>query len=87
MLEQYRPSLAHTPIEIPEGMVPKDILREQIEEQKMIYNQYFYIDNIFRNLTRNSLITRDQLDKIKVHYSFLSEYVHPGLASAKHQSL
>jgi hypothetical protein len=81
MLEHYRPSLAHTPIEIPEGMVPKDILKDQIEEQKMIYNQYFYIENIFRNLIRNNLIINDQLAKIKVHYSFLSECVHPGLAS------
>jgi hypothetical protein len=81
MLEHYRPSLAHTPIEIPEGVLPKDILREQIKEQQMIYNQYFHIENIFRNLKRNNLITKDQLDKIKVHYSFLSEYVHPGLAS------
>jgi hypothetical protein len=81
ILEHYKPSLAHTSIEIPEGMVPKDILKEQIEEQKMIYHQYLHIENIFRNLIRNNLITTNQLDKIKVHYSFLSEYVHPGLAS------
>lgn len=81
MLEHYRPSLAHTPIEIPVGMVPKDILKEQIEEQKMIYKESFYIKSIFHNLTRNNLIRKEQLDRIKVHYSFLSEYVHASLAS------
>lgn len=82
MLEQYKPSLAHIHVaEISEGVIPKSTLQEQIQEQKMIYNQFFYIDNIFRNLLINNLVDKEQIHRIRVHYSFLSEYVHASLSN------
>ena len=82
MLQQYKPSLAHIPVfEVSEGVLPKSTLQEQIQEQKMIYNQFFYIESIFRNLLINNLVNKEQIHQIKVHYSFLSEYVHASLSN------
>src|SRR5215207_3040910 len=55
MLEQYRPSVAHVPIaEISEGMIPKNILQEQIQEQKMdmpngMFGENFTVESLMEN--------------------------------------
>ena len=46
-------------------------------KQDHLYNRFIYIDNIYRNLVLNDLINKFQLDIIRIHYNFLSQYVHP----------
>jgi hypothetical protein len=54
-----------------------DITEEQWREQKMIYNQYFYVPHLVRNLRMNGFLDDEQSDRFEVHYSFLSTFVHP----------
>jgi hypothetical protein len=55
MLEQYRPSVAHVPVaEISEGMIPKYILQEQVQEQKMdmpngMFGEKFTVEGLMEN--------------------------------------
>jgi hypothetical protein len=51
--------------------------------QKTIYNNFFYIDNILRNLRINNLVEERQVQIMKIHYNFLSKYVHVGKDSLK----
>lgn len=53
-----------------------ELTEEKIREQKVLYHQYFYIDNIVKNLTLNNLLNNEQADRFTVHYSFLSTFVH-----------
>jgi hypothetical protein len=46
-------------------------------KQDHLYNRFIYIKNIYRNLTLNNLINKFQLYIIRIHYNFLSQYVHP----------
>ena len=48
----------------------------KMKEQKILYHQYFYIDNIVRNLKLNNLLSDEQADRFRVHYNFLSTFVH-----------
>lgn len=80
MLDEYNPQWGHL-TELPtiiEGDLFPDIRKKHAKTHKMIYHQFFYIDNIYRNLRINSLISEKQEDMIRVHYNFLSRYVHPG---------
>ena len=79
-LERYRPEIKHIADvkDISEG---KKLPKELSLTQKGMYHHFFYIDNIFRNLIINNLVTEPQLKIIRVHYNFLSTYVHPGRAN------
>jgi len=61
-----------------EGDMFPDILRKESKNHKQIYNQFFYFDNVIRNLKINDLITEIERERILVHYNFLSGFVHPG---------
>jgi len=62
---------------ISEGDPYPKITNELLKQQKMIYNQYFYVPHIERNLKINNLVDDEQQDRFDVHYSFLSMFVHP----------
>jgi len=53
-----------------------DITKRHQEEQQMVYNRYFFFENMITNLISNNLITQYQSDYLRVHYNFLSTYVH-----------
>jgi len=55
----------------------RDVLRERLEEQKVLYHKYFYIESIIKNLRLNKLIKEDQIERITVHYNFFSSFLHP----------
>ena len=78
ILEQYNPDVAHlgnlnyiTGNSLTGRASDKSILI-----QKTIYHNFFYIDNLLRNLRINKLADKKQIEMIKVHYNFLSKYVH-----------
>jgi hypothetical protein len=48
---------------------------------KSIYNNFFYVKYLIRNLVINNLVDKTRADKIKVHYNFMSKYVHPSIDS------
>ena len=59
------------------SMIPKERAERHLHEQSVLYSKYIYIDAIIKNLALNNLVTDIQTDYIKVHYNFLSSYVHP----------
>jgi len=82
ILEEYKPDVAHLgnlnsmtggPLVSPNSQV--------IDLQKTLYHNFFYIESIFRNLRLNELIDSEQLNRIRVHYNFLSSYVHVAMAN------
>lgn len=79
ILEKYEPEMAHlSNIDtIEEGVISKSVIDSQKALHKLYYHRYFYIDNIYNNLIINNLIDKETKDKIKVHYNFLSGYIHP----------
>lgn len=83
MLEEYNPELAHTYdiVTVNEGLVSPAILSEVAKTQKQIYHNYFYIDNIIRNLEICSLIDDFKSGILRVYYNFLSKFVHPTIES------
>lgn len=50
---------------------------EAVQAQKAIYDKFFYIENLIKNLLLNDLITEFTKNQILVHYNFLSKFVHP----------
>ena len=53
-----------------------ELTEEKLREQKVFYHQYFYIDNIVKNLKLNDMLNDEKADRFKVHYNFLSTFVH-----------
>lgn len=62
---------------IREGDPFRELTKEILGRQKIIYHQYFYIQNIVRNLKLNNLLDEEQTDRFWVHYNFLSMFAHP----------
>lgn len=76
MLEEIRSDSAHLSdlSIITFSKRPSDRL---VKEAKRMYHNYFYAKNIiYRNLSMNYLVNDFQKDVIKIHYNFLSKYVH-----------
>jgi len=77
--EQYDPEakfVSHLPHVSAEESY-SELSRHQLITQRELYNQYFYIKTLERNLKLNGFLNEEQLDRFIVHYSFLSMYVHP----------
>jgi hypothetical protein len=82
ILEEYKPGVAHLgSLESMTGGLLISDNAQVIELQKTLYHNFFYIESIFRNLRLNELIDRNQLERIRVHYNFLSNYVHVSMAN------
>lgn len=62
---------------IREGDLYRELTKEKWEQQKIIYHQYFYVQNMIRNLKLNNLLDEEQADRFRVHYNFLSMFGHP----------
>jgi len=79
IFREYRPEMGHSSEidTIEEGIISKDILDSKKTLHKKYYHMYFHIDNIFKNLMLNNLIDKEAKEKLKVHYNFLSGYIHP----------
>lgn len=85
ILDQYNPSIKHLsnlPI-IKEGKTEIELQEKITITQNMIYNYFFYIDSIAKNLILNKLVTPRQRDMIMVHYNFLSSFTHPSKFNIK----
>jgi len=85
ILERYNPEDTHLSSiqNIAENTFPFIISYTDTKKnlQKFIYHNFFYIDNIIRNLVINNLVDKTKEDRIRVHYNFMSKYVHPSMAS------
>jgi len=79
MLNEYEPDIKHlSDIENKaRNMIDLKNADELTSYQDQIYNHYIYITNIFRNLRINNLVDKFGLNIIRIHYNFLSKYVHP----------
>jgi len=78
MLDQYEPDIKH--LSDIENRVNNLIDRSDgnvTSYQNRIYNHYIYVSNIYRNLRINDLVDQFQLNIIRIHYNYLSKYVHP----------
>lgn len=48
-----------------------------IEKHRHLYSQFLNIRKIKNNLVLNNLLSREELDRLKVHYNFFSSFTHP----------
>ena len=55
----------------------EDKTKENILTQSLLYTKYIRIEAIIKNLLLNGLITKLQEDYVRIHYNFLSNFVHP----------
>ena len=85
ILKEYSPDDAHLSSiqNLSENLYPFIIsyTENKIKLQKFMYHNFFYIENIIRNLVINNLIDNTKADRIKVHYNFMSKFVHSSIAS------
>lgn len=85
ILKEYNPDDAHLSSvqNLSENLFPfiTSYTDNRIKLQKSMYHNFFYIENIIRNLVINNLIDNIKADRIKVHYNFMSRYVHPSFTS------
>ncbi len=83
ILEEYKPENAHlSSVEnLSENSFPFIISYSDKNIQKYMYNNFFYIKNLIRNLKINNLVDNTMANRINVHYNFMSKYVHPSKAS------
>jgi hypothetical protein len=83
MLEDYRPEWAHLYdiISITECHISPDILNRQGKLQKFVYHNFFHIDGILRNLLLCKLINIPQENMLRIHYNFLSKFVHSSMSN------
>lgn len=51
--------------------------KENVLTQSLLYTKYIRIEAIIKNLLLNGLITEIQEDYVRIHYNFLSNFVHP----------
>ena len=56
--------------------VPNDYRDKDRNTQNTLYNNYISISAIWKNLQLNELITKVQEEHIRIHYNYLSSYVH-----------
>jgi hypothetical protein len=71
-LQEYDPDIKHlSDIQnIVNKITDKKIADKVVLKQKIMYNHYFYINNIFRNLSMNKMVDNFQINIIKIHYNF-----------------
>jgi len=74
-LREYNPDIKH--LSDIQNIVNNLTNDKVILKQKIMYNHYFYINNIFKNLSMNKLVNNFQINIIRIHYNFLSKFVHP----------
>lgn len=83
LIKDYNPYKAHLGKYkdfIDDYMFFKDEEYEKsIKSMRFVYSKYFTINGIIDNLLLNKLITEKEEKKIKVHYNFLSLFLHPNL--------
>jgi len=51
--------------------------------QDLYHKRYFTFESIVRNLLLNELVTEQQAEIIRIHYNYLSSFVHPSNRSIK----
>jgi hypothetical protein len=54
-----------------------DVTSTISKRQKQLYSHYLHFDSVTRNLLLNDLLSVEQVDQLRAHYSFLSSFVHP----------
>src|SRR3989338_1246747 len=54
-----------------------DIIKKLQEDNEKIYRDYFRIERIIESLKHSNLIDNEAEDRVKIHYAFLSFFVHP----------
>lgn len=83
MLEEYRPEWAqlYDIKSITECHMSPDVLDSQGKFQKFVYHNFFHIDGILRNLLLCRLVNESRVNMIRIHYNFLSKFVHASMSN------
>jgi hypothetical protein len=74
-LREYDPDIKH--LSGIQDIVNKITADKIVLKQNIMYNHYFHINNIFKNLLMNKLVNNFQINILRIHYNFLSKLVHP----------
>jgi hypothetical protein len=79
LLRQYQPYLGPPSAQrqFDDGLSGEDRYRKYAEENDAIYRTYLSWKSIKRSLSSNSFADEATINKLEVHYRFLSAFVHP----------
>jgi hypothetical protein len=79
LLSQYSPFVGPPGAQgsVEDGLVPLDVRRAAAQENRGIYNRYLEWSAVKKNLLVNGFETESSLDRLQVHYRFLSAFIHP----------
>ncbi len=87
LLKEYHPTKVYLGRErrlIENYLVPPQLANKFVQGQKDMKSDYFDFENgISQHLILNSMITNKQLQRFKIHYNFLSQWIHPTEYSLK----
>lgn len=91
LIKEYDPNQAHIGKEkklIDNYLTPPYLFRRFIQKHKDFRSDYFDFDTgIYTHLLINSIINLKELQRLKVHYNFLSQWVHPNESKLKVSSV
>lgn len=80
LLDQYDPTQAYIGKEkriIENYLTPPHLLKKHLEIHESFKEDYFDSKGIYDSLLLNNFIKKSHIQKINVHYNFLSLWVHP----------
>jgi hypothetical protein len=84
MLNEYEPDIKHiSDIENKVNTLSHLGNANLMSYQSRIYSHYIYIANVYRNLKINGLVDEFKLNIIRMHYNYLSKFIHPSKYSIK----
>jgi hypothetical protein len=83
LFKEYNPEVAHLGFEEPyyENIQLDKIRDELINKHKGLRDYFSFGDGVRHNLLLNDLITKEQFERARVHYNFLSMWTHPSINS------
>ena len=77
LLEQYRPELGPPSEQVDDGLIGENELRRTAEENRALWQVYLTWSSLLLNLRENGLVDEEDVDRLGVHYRFLSGHAHP----------
>lgn len=85
VLDEYDPDVKFlsTLPSIPIRNITPERTATEKKGQDTLYRLYFRFDSILENLKLNELVTKNQADQVRIHYNYLSSFVHPSKRSIK----
>lgn len=79
LLKDYMPLLGPPELQVrlDDGLVSLESRQEQAQENRDLYKRYLAWPAVKENLRINGMASGEELDRLQIHYRFLSAFAHP----------